>query len=312
MFLFAFAIYCCSSLSRAAVLKLDTTDPEFSWDDSWEFVSQTGVETGNNELQNYVPEQIQIGDNNSLHLKLTRSSYGGGGGYLSGKIKSKWTLLGLAPERGLLEVQFYLPVSAFSLRSMRCTLAPGLWPALWIVPPSRNAAWPTGGEIDLLEMMHKKNHPESAMSGFATLHFGPRRGIDAVFDGQWGLRMGYVPMKCGQKHTISFRWERLNSKRWLMRQSLDDDIIWEQITDHVGAFKDFEKGKNFMNADAYDFSKHGEGNPARVFQRAFDEFPLHVILNVGFGGSPFGYDKHVDRNLREAMWHILSVKVWEL
>ena len=200
----------------------------------------------------------------------------------------------LAPDGGTFGLHFDLPTGG---------LAPGLWPAVWILP--RDAPWPTGGEIDLVEMMHRSGRPSTATSGFATLHFGPRVGVDAVYDGKWGMPLAHFEWREGSQ-SVYFSWQRTRGS-WTMRQWINGVLVWEQTTNNTNRFLDFEKGKNFQGSRREDFAQGAPGDPAGVFQRAFDS-KLYVNVNLAFGGTPFGYE--VDRALRTSVFRINRFCVW--
>ena len=92
-----------------------------------------------------------------------------------------------------------------------------------------------------------------------------------------------------------------------MRQWVNSALVWEQTTDNTDRFLDFEKGKNFQGARREDFAQGAPGDPAGVFQRAFDS-QLYVNANLAFGGTPFGDE--VDRALRTSVFRIHRVRVW--
>ena len=43
----------------ASEMIIHTLASWYRWEDDWEYVTQTGVQTGNNELQDYVPGQVR-------------------------------------------------------------------------------------------------------------------------------------------------------------------------------------------------------------------------------------------------------------
>lgn len=297
-----------TSLDSQQKIVLDSWEPGFRWENEWDYVTQTGQQTGNNEVQDYVPSQVQLFDNNSLGLVLER---GKERRYLSGKIRSKQSLSQLAPNGGSLEILFELPKNHFRDNNggeYWNSLAPGLWPAMWIVP--KGVAWPTGGEIDLMEMMHRRERADSALTGFSTLHFGPRRGVDAVYDGHWGLPLASFKWgKNGNEQSLYFRWRRVKQK-WLMEQWINGVKVWDQATDYTGRFYNFEQGKNFKGAAAWEFSRRGAGDPATIFQRAFDDLPMYLNVNMALGGTPFGYDQQIDRALESSVLRINRFRLW--
>lgn len=294
------------------ILVQDSTNPKYRWDLEWEYITQTGQQTGNAELQDYVPSQVQINSQDrSLNLVLQKMT-GRKPKYLSGKIRTKRSLAELAPIGGEFEMQFRLPQNVFRRngREEHEALAPGLWPAIWLVP--RGVAWPTGGEVDLMEMMHRQWRPDTCTWAFSTLHFGPRRGIDAVYDGNWGLPMAYF--QWSTKHplqTVIFQWSKNSATRkWMLRLRVNNNTLWEQTTDYTDRFLNFEKGKTFQKATPDEFTKNAPGDPVAIFQTAFDKLPIYINVNLAFGGTPFGIDKQVDMSLERSVMNIASFKLW--
>lgn len=296
------------------VLAIDESGEE-SWEKHWEFVSQTGQQTGNNELQDYVPSNVKISDDdNSLSLVLERVH---GSKYRSGKIVSRRTLLDWAPRGGAFEIEFSLPRSWKSSGDDNdAPFVPGLWPAIWLVPSSRVAPWPTGGEIDLMEMMHFWGDEGAAERGFTTLHFGPRRGVDAIFDGHWGLRLATFHWDLRREHqVIRFEWRRnQTSATWSLRQLVNNEVVWDQRLDRSsGVFVDFEKNKHFQEgAQAADFAPGAPGDPAVVFHRAFEDpaWSMRVICNLAFGGTPWAHDRQVDLRLERSVMTLSAFRVY--
>lgn len=291
-----------STGSEKLVVNIPDVD---SWNSVFEFVTQTGAETGNNELQDYIPSQLKV--NGHVDLVLEKVS---GNRYKSGKLKSTKAINELAPEHGALEIEFVLPENFLSDKSSPI-IVPGLWPAIWLLPNSGN--WPTGGEIDLMEMMQFAGQQERA--AFSTLHFGPSTGVDAVYDGHWGLNIAsykWDPARPTQK--IRFEWMKTEDGKWKLTQWVNDSQVWDQTTAHVGVFKDFEKGKNFQRASQSDFAPGGPGDPVPIFQRAFDDkhFGMRLIINLAFGGTPWEYDRRVNLNLQKSTMRIAKLRVWDL
>ena len=94
----------------------------------WEVADRR--DSPNNELQYYKPEQVTVG-NGQLTITAT-DQWLDGKPYRSGLIRT-WQ----EHQYGRWEVRADLPYGQ------------GMWPAIWLLP--RNADWPTGGEIDILE-----------------------------------------------------------------------------------------------------------------------------------------------------------------
>lgn len=280
---------------------MDTTAE--GWSKHFERVAQSGQLTGNAELQDFVPDNaVEQSDGGGCALQLRRL---GDGRYLSAKLRSRWTLPQLAPEGGILEVEVEGPASRSG------DLVPGLWPAVWLLA---DGTWPQGGELDLFEQMHRTGRPDTAREAFSTLHFGPRRGVDAVWQGAWGLEVGRYAWRPGCAHTLRFAWHRDPSvpgspTPWRLSLQVDGTEAWSLTTSRADVLRDFEKAKHFHAADARDFSPGAPGDPARIFQRAFDapEAGLRLICNLSFGGTPFA--GRVDNSLREADMLLRRVRI---
>ena len=50
----------------ASEMFLDSLASGYRWEDDWEYVTQTGVQTGNDELQDYAPGQVRPDEWGSL------------------------------------------------------------------------------------------------------------------------------------------------------------------------------------------------------------------------------------------------------
>ena len=107
---------------------------------------------------------------------------------------------------------------------------------------------------------------------------------------------------------MNFTWHRAQTNSWQMEQWVNGVQVWTQETAYVDRFLDFEKGKRFHGARPEEFAEGVAGDPVRVFQRAFDEMPLRVSINLAFGGSPFGRD--VDRSLYTSVLRLVRFRVY--
>ncbi len=94
---------------------------------------------------------------------------------------------------------------------------------------------------------------------------------------------------------MNFSWHGTQTACWQVEQWVNDAQVWTQDTAYVDRFLDFEKCKRFHGARPEEFAEGATGDLPRVFQRAFDEMPLHISVNLAFGGFRFGRD--VDRSL---------------
>ena len=182
----------------------------------------------------------------------------------------------------------------------------GLWPALWLLPLSAAVGgWPRGGEIDLLEQMHRKD-PRSVQTAFSTLHFGPRIGADAIWNGHWGLNMATYPWN--GTGTFVFNWR--HERDWKIDLHLDGKLLWEKTLSREGnnSFADFEKGKNFHTGSVQEFAPGADGDPARILSRAFEECnrSMHIIVNLAFGGNPFQHVGQIEE--AEVIVHYVKVR----
>jgi hypothetical protein len=269
--------------------------------ESFERVEQPGHLTGNAEWQDFVPSQVleEAGGGRRLQLQWVADRK-----YVSGKLRSKWSLAQMAPGGGALEVEVEGPARLSRASGGTAQAAAGLWPAVWLLP---DAAWPTGGELDIFEQMQRGGG--SSAEGFSTLHFGPRRGADAVWQGSWGLQLGRYAWRPETRHTLRFDWRR-EASRWRASLHVDGARNWEFSTSREDVFAGFERGKAFHGASPSEFAPGAAGDPARIFQRAFDrpEAGLRLICNLSFGGTPFG--GRVDAQLRSAALVVHRVRLF--
>jgi hypothetical protein len=246
---------------------MDTSE---GWERHFEFVTQSGRDTGNDELQDFVPEQVRHTAGSGLSLVLERRN----GRYVSGKIRSRRSLHEMAPNGGVLEIKLQGPQCRGGVR--------GIWPAIWLLPSA--GPWPTKGEVDLFEVMVFE--PEGVRRAFSTLHFGPRANVDAVWPGHWGLSLGAYPWDEAQ-HTLRLDWRREGSS-WTLRFAVDGQELWHFTTTRNDIFRDFERGKALPDG----FGPGAPGDPAAIFARGLEaDDGLHVICNLSMGGRPF---RHVD------------------
>lgn len=275
---------------------LDTTRD--GWSKHFEFIEQAGWDTGNFELQDYRPEQVQV-RNDGAHLVLQRQDVvyqqGRNDRFLSGKLVSKRTLVELAPEGGRLSVIVRGPkVTQFWGTP---TAGAGLWPSVWLLTHKRSDEWPKLGEIDLMEHMRYANRPETVTTSASRLHYGPRRGVAMV----WALPQSAQSLNYGMdlarfkwtgyRTTLQFDFLPDAQKSWMLAFSVNGSMIWNLTTSRRATpFRTFHTGKVFRGADARDFAEGAEGDPARIFQRAFSDPSrgMNIVINFAFGGTAFG------------------------
>ena len=133
----------------------------------------------NNELQYYHPDQTLVYDG-GLHLWAERdASWSNGRNYNSGLVRTwqEWSY-------GRFEVRAKLPYGQ------------GYWPAIWLLP--RDAPWPAGGEIDIMEARGDRPYGMSS-----ALHWGWDAG-SRQYRSQWyesgaNFQEGY--------HDYAVEWE---------------------------------------------------------------------------------------------------------
>jgi len=261
------------------------------WGD-WEKVTQRGKDTGNDEDQDYRPENCQE-RGKSMFLVLCKEPEH----WYSGKIRSKKTLVEMAPDGGELEVVVQGPNLQFH-DGRRCRFAHSLWPAVWLLPS--NVPWPTGSECDLLElMMHTY---DDCNKGFSTLHWGPYRGRDIVTRGSCGLHLGSYVWDEGD-HSLRFRWERRADRAWVLSFWVDDRHVWRFATAKEGILAATHEGYG------EGFREGQPGDACVIIQRAFDEpeRSYHIIANLALGGRPFGRRSHDE--LKMADFVVKGVRV---
>ncbi|WP_339658892.1 PKD domain-containing protein [uncultured Polaribacter sp.] len=104
---------------------------------------------GNQELEYYKPENVSIvaieneANNNALAIEAKKEN-AEGFSFTSGKVTTKGKL---SVRYGLIETRLKVPND----------LSTGLWPAFWLLGNNIDeVGWPKSGEIDMMEMGHKK------------------------------------------------------------------------------------------------------------------------------------------------------------
>jgi hypothetical protein len=281
-------------MAASAVIDTDRD----GWEAAFERVTQTGEQTGNHELESYVPEKVEYRQDGHAYLVLSR---GHNGRWTSGKIRSRRNLTQLAPNGGRLQVLIQGPNIQNASGDGFCS---GIWPACWAIPDASAVPWSCGGEIDIMEVMHFPNRPDTARRGFSTLHFSPTPGKDYVYPGHWGLKLAEYAWDAGDK-LFDFEWHRESSGAWRLSLTLNGAQLWSLTTTRDDVFRDAEHRPG-LNPEGF---RPGEaGDPARVFQRAFDNEPFgyKIVVNLAYGGTPFS---HVDESLRCADLVVKHIKL---
>jgi len=151
---------------------------------------------GNNEFQHYRKENVTVGNdgegNNCLVITAKKEKYNGYN-YTSGRVNTKGKM---AFRRGKIEAMIKIP-----------NLANGLWPAFWTLGYTPNG-WPDCGEIDILEMGHKKGIETGKQNSFIGSHlfWGPYpRDYGETYTASQNLSQGYY------KHTVIWTETRIST-----------------------------------------------------------------------------------------------------
>jgi len=95
-----------------------------------------------------------------------------------------------------------------------------------------------------------------------------------------------------EDHVLRFSWTRDNGA-WRLAFAVDGRQIWSFATRREGVLA-------LGNEAGGGFSSGEPGDPAAIFQRAFDDprHGLYVVINLSFGGRPFG-DAQADLQLAD-------------
>ena len=181
----------------------------------------------NNELQAYHPSRVTVEDGN-LVLTADDEDFGGKS-YTSGKVESKWTR-----QYGRFEVRAQLPGTQ------------GTWPAIWLLPDPGQYAWPTQGEIDIME--NRGNQPHVTSSAY---HYGPKPSQRVFeFDQQRTSNLGQLDNYHDEFHLYAVEWDKHKLKFFV------DDV-------HYFTVHDADVGGSLGTQTA----------------------PAEILLNVAVGGS---------------------------
>lgn len=210
-------------LIRLALLLLSTFGyiyiraqcPKLVWSDEFEGNSldlqkwshQTGGGGwGNNELQNYRPENATVADG---FLKITAKRENlGGNAYTSSRIR---TINKADFTYGRMEARIKLPYGQ------------GIWPAFWMMPTDdKYGGWPKSGEIDIMEYIGRE--PKKI---YGTLHFGPDWPNNKSTGGSYNAHREDFSKEF---HVFAVEWEA-NEIRWY----IDDYLYSTKKTSDLGS-----------------------------------------------------------------------------
>ncbi len=151
---------------------------------------------GNNELQNYRPENTSVG-NGLLKITAKRENLGGNA-YTSSRIRS----INKADfTYGRMEARIKMPYGQ------------GIWPAFWMMPTDdKYGGWPKSGEIDIMEYIGRE--PKKI---YGTIHFGPDWPNNKSSGGSYDA---YREDFSKEFHLFAVEWEP-NEIRWYI-----DDYLY--------------------------------------------------------------------------------------
>lgn len=189
--------------------------PKLVWSDEFEGSSldlqkwshQTGGGGwGNNELQNYRPENTTVSDG-LLKITAKRENLGSNA-YTSSRIR---TINKADFTYGRMEARIRLPYGQ------------GIWPAFWMMPTDdKYGGWPKSGEIDIME--HIGREPKKI---YGTIHFGPEWPNNKSTGGSYEA---YREDFSKEFHVFAVEWEP-SEIRWY----IDDYLYSTKKTSDLGA-----------------------------------------------------------------------------
>ena len=154
---------------------------------------------GNNELQYYLPDNVQLVDG-KLQIEAKRES-AEGYNFTSGRINTRDRF---AFKYGRIEASIKFPSGQ------------GLWPAFWMLPQdSPYGTWAASGEIDIAEAVNLDGTNDNEI--FATIHFGGEEEVGqnvssgTVYTPSFDVTEGF--------HTYAFEWDEFEM-RWYVDGTL--------------------------------------------------------------------------------------------
>jgi beta-glucanase (GH16 family) len=200
----------------------------------------------NQERQEYLPSQVAVTGGN-LVITATNQPYSsqyGNYAYRSGRVESNF-----AQRHGRFEIRADLPGTK------------GTWPALWLLPDVSQHAWPSQGEIDILE---NKGHQANLTS--SAFHFRLNGSHQYVARERTAARFGQAENYHNSFHTYAVEWDATKIRYFV------DDVHW--YTTH--------------NSGAY----AGTGGETVSSFLGAQTAPMQVVLNLAVGGQFLGGDEN--------------------
>ncbi len=173
------------------------------------WTAESTTHPANNEKEAYLPQQVTVSGG---HLVITSENVPfGGQPYRSGRVHSNWT-----HQYGRWEVRADLPTSR------------GMWPAIWLLPNTSQYAWPSQGEIDIME--NRGTQPNLTSGAF---HYGTNPPLAHQFKSgeQTTAQLGQPVNYHDGFHVYAVEWDKTKLRYFV------DDVNWMTIYDaDVGGF----------------------------------------------------------------------------
>lgn len=191
----------------------------------------------NEEKQYYLPEQASI-VSGKLRITATNQPFDGKA-YRSARLESKPTW-----KYGRFEVLAKVPTTK------------GIWPAAWLFP--NGVAWPTGGEIDIME--HGGSQPTVVSSAY---HWGAVPNQNATLSEQYSTNVNGQPVNWSQGfHEYAVEWDADRIRFFV------DGVMHMQVTSAQADISDTPM--NFVLNTAVGGWFDGDPDGTTVFPQHFD------------------------------------------